>query len=298
MPEPHNPFIQPTPLSMGANAAHFYDMDKNGLSGKPRLHFLHANGYPFPCYREFLQALEPDYSVHGFALRPAWDSTGEPTRSVRWGKYADDLIAFLESRYRDQGPVIGVGHSIGATTTMIAAVRRPDLFSKLVLIDPVFLPAIPMALLAITPWFQQKKVSIVKRALGRPDSWETPKECVDFHASKRAYKHFSPEVMRDFGNGALYYNSKAGMYQLAYPKRWEAHVYATGPLMWPTLRKLKTPTLGVRGGQTDVLSASMWQRWQKMHPKHNYIQLDDLGHLAPLENPAVTAQAVSDFLQC
>ncbi len=295
MPESHNPFTAATAFSMGSNEAHFYDLDAGSVSGKPRLHFYHANSYPFPCYREFLSQLEPHFSVFGLALRPAWNLTGEPTRGLRWGKYADDLIAFLESR--QQGPVIGVGHSIGAATTMIAAARRPDLFSKLVLIDPVFLPGMHTALLAMMPWFQQKKTPMVRRALGRPDSWQSPQECIDFHASKRAYANFSPEVLQDFADGALFHHRKSDEFRLAFPKRWEAHVYATAPVIWPTLRRLKTPALGIRGGKTDVLKESMWQRWQGMHPEHSFTQLDELGHLAPLEGPELTAQTVLRYLQ-
>lgn len=292
MPEPHNPFVQPTPLAMGDNQAHFYQLP--GGAGKPKLHFYHANGYPLPCYRSFLTALAAEYDVQGLALRPTWESTGAPSHGVRWNQYADDLIAFLESR--QQGPVIGVGHSIGAVTTMLAAVKRPDLFSRLVLIDPVFLPAAPMAMMALMPWSKRKKLSIVKRALGRPDRWAVPQECIDFHAGKRAYAGFSADALQDFADGALFRNNK-NEYQLSYPKRWEAHVYATGPLMWPALWRLKTPALGIRGENTDVLYLKMWARWQRMKPDHSFVQLDGIGHLAPLENPLLTATTVLNWLQ-
>ena len=46
-------------------------------------------------------------------------------------RVALDLAGFLETR--EVGPVIGVGHSIGAVTTMLCAARRPDLFSCIIL---------------------------------------------------------------------------------------------------------------------------------------------------------------------
>ena len=49
------------------------------------------------------------------------------------GRHADDLIALLDERGLDR--VVLAGHSMGAYVAAIAAVRHPDRFSKLVMVD-------------------------------------------------------------------------------------------------------------------------------------------------------------------
>lgn len=47
--------------------------------------------------------------------------------------YIDDMIGVLDAA--SLGPVIGIGHSYGGSTMTRACVKRPDLFSRLVLVD-------------------------------------------------------------------------------------------------------------------------------------------------------------------
>jgi pimeloyl-ACP methyl ester carboxylesterase len=83
---------------------------------------------------------------------------------------ADDLIAGLEALEADR--VVGVGHSLGGVTTLLAVVRRPDLFRGVVFLDPVLLPPRWMVLLRWMhrlwlPWHP----SLVKSALRRRRVW-------------------------------------------------------------------------------------------------------------------------------
>src|SRR5512139_2963636 len=89
------------------------------------LHFLHANGYPPACYRQFLQLLKSEYQVSGMLLRPLWpDASLEGLRD--WISYSNDLLSFLDER--QVGPVIAVGHFIGAIVSLRAALKSPEHF--------------------------------------------------------------------------------------------------------------------------------------------------------------------------
>ena len=56
----------------------------------------------------------------------------DPERHADLGGYADDLIEVIEAV--GLGPVVFIGHSVGASIGVIAAVRRPDLFQSLALV--------------------------------------------------------------------------------------------------------------------------------------------------------------------
>ncbi|RPH57362.1 MAG: alpha/beta hydrolase, partial [Chloroflexi bacterium] len=104
----------------------FTDFGGNG----PNLHFLHANGYPPACYLPLIERLNRQYHVSAMHLRPLWPGA-QPKELGAWHPMSDDLALFVKER--DFGPLIAVGHSIGAIVTLRAALRQPELFSALVL---------------------------------------------------------------------------------------------------------------------------------------------------------------------
>ena len=75
----------------------------------------------------------------GVAAKP---EDGPPDRFLRtkpegrrsWKDFRDDLVALLDAL--DQPPVVLSGHSMGGTVSLLAAARRPDKVSSLVLFDP------------------------------------------------------------------------------------------------------------------------------------------------------------------
>src|SRR3989304_1787090 len=72
-------------------------------------------------------------------LRPLWNDS-KPEDITDWHPLSDDLLRFLSDRAStslSEGPVIGVGHSIGCIVTLRAALREPGQFRALVLLDPV-----------------------------------------------------------------------------------------------------------------------------------------------------------------
>lgn len=86
--------------------------------------------------------LLPDLSQRNRVVLFDWDFTSggggddeqqlEEEGRYTFGRFADDLIALLD----DQGVrgAVMVGHSMSAMAACIASVRRPDLFSHLVLL--------------------------------------------------------------------------------------------------------------------------------------------------------------------
>ncbi len=270
--------------------SHWYEFGGIG----PSFHFYHANAYPFGTYYQMLNKLSKEFNVFGLGLRPTWEGMAGPLPGIRWTTYADDLISFLDST--GKGPVIGCGHSLGAVATMLAASKRPDLFSHLILIDPVFFTTRLWLSSALTPLRLKKRIPMVAKALGRPYQWDSPKACVDFHRTKRAFSRFPEKVLDDFGAYAVA-QDKDGKYRLAFPREWEAHIYATMPYVWAKLKSIRIPVLGIRGELTDTLLPGAWNKWQALRPEDTFTQLPGVGHLAPHEAPEETAAIMSKWLK-
>ncbi|HAI15415.1 MAG TPA: alpha/beta hydrolase, partial [Gammaproteobacteria bacterium] len=102
----------------------------------PIFHFSHANGYPPLAYRALLQAFQADHEVIASLHRPIWDTPPEPSEMKSWRPLGEDLLLLLKQLGR---PNISVGHSMGAAAIVMAAVKHPELFRSIVLIEPVIM---------------------------------------------------------------------------------------------------------------------------------------------------------------
>ena len=99
--------------------------------------FAHGFGCDQSMWRFVAPAFEATHRVVLFDHVGAGGSDLRAYDPQRYGSlegYADDVVQILEAL--DAGPVVFVGHSVSAMIGVLAAVRRPDLFDRLVLVGP------------------------------------------------------------------------------------------------------------------------------------------------------------------
>jgi len=94
------------------------------------IHLAHANGIPGSSYRPLYERLQPHtcFALERFGHDPRFPVDDN------WTHLADELIAHLQEHATE--PVVGIGHSMGAVVTFMAACKRPDLFSGVLMLDP------------------------------------------------------------------------------------------------------------------------------------------------------------------
>lgn len=207
---------------------------------------------------------------------------------------ADDLIRFLD----DLGlsAVVGIGHSSGAVATVHAALRRPDLFRCLVLIDPVFLPPMILGLLAANPTLIHE-VPVVKRAKHRRYRWSSRQEAFERFRSKRVFQAWPDELLWDYVNHATH-QDQSGDIVLTYSREWEVRIYSMVPLdIWQLLPDLAHPLLAVRGANSDTLFPEAWQKWQQLQPHATFVQFENADHMVLMEQPNQLAETILHFLR-
>jgi len=265
----------------------FHDFGGQG----PVLHFAHANGYPPGCYHRFLEQLTGQFHIIAIHHRPMW---GPPPRNGLWNWHgiADDMIRFLDEQGHKQ--IVGVGHSLGAAATVIAAAKRPDLFKKLLLLEPIVLPEM-MDYMRYIPWFLRKQIPVVKMALGRRDQWETSQQAFQHYRTKQVFRGFSDDVLQDFVKHATH-ETPEGKITLTYSKQWEAFIYSCATSIWKSLQKLELPILAIRGARSEYLTKETWSKWQKLQPQIHFEEIQRTGHLLPMEIPQGLARMTQPFL--
>ena len=269
-----------------------------GGSGET-LHFLHANGYPPACYDPLLERLTTQYHTVGMLLRPLWPD-GDPNAIQDWRPFSQDLLQFLEEQKYDS--TIGVGHSIGGTVTLRAALQSPDRFRALVLIDPVIFPRYYML-----EWVVARKLQLggwihpkIKGALNRRRQFDDLEKVYAGYRRREVFRYFSNENLMTFIRGMTKPNGNGG-YELAISPEWEARIYYTGIWrdwdLWSNIPKLTIPTLIIRGAQTDTFWASTARAIQARNPNIQVTSIDNTTHLLPLERPEEVFDRLQTFLE-
>lgn len=267
-------------------------MDFNNGNGIAA-HFYHANGFPLEIYSGLLTKLSQHLNLSALALRPTWPNIGLPPKQRSWQIYADDLIDFLERQ--NKGPVIGIGHSMGATCTVLAAKKRPDLFKSLVLIEPAMVSSAVALLVRIFPKAFVNLFNPAKNALKKPDKWDSRQAFLSYCKQFRGYKRFDDEMFSLLAKYGVT-ETRNGQYQLSFPKIWEAHNYTQPPNLMTSLEKLKMPCIAIRGKPSIFVTESIWQEWRSRCPHFLFKENLDYGHLFPLENPSACYDILSEAL--
>lgn len=270
------------------------DIGGNG----PLLHFAHANGYPPECYRPLLERLSTHYHVLAMHQHPLWPEA-KPADLPDWHPLTDDFLRFLDEH--NAGPLFGVGHSMGGVVTLRAALRQPQHFRALVLIDPVLFPPS-----FIFIWELVTKLGLAYRlhplagnALHRRKVFQSRESLIEGYRRKAVFRRMDDKALQAYVTG-ITRQRRDGKFELVYSPEWEAHIYVTGVLRaartWQELPGLKVPLMIIRGAQTDTFWASTARLVQRKLPSTHIVNIPDSGHLVPLERPAEVYQTIQDFL--
>ena len=271
-------------------------LDWGGIG--PETHLLHANGFCAGVYDPFVRHLTNDLHVIGTDIRGHGDSTRYETgRITHWRLFADDLTLFIEKKLSP--PIIGIGHSLGAVTTFIAAAQSPHLFSGIVLIDPVILPRrllYVMGLLHLTG--MQGKFPLARGARRRKRVFQGKQDALKrFSAGRGIFKTWS----RDFIDAYLecgFLEKDETTAVLKCDPELEAQIFESAPRnAWSYARKIKCPVLAVRGEQSDTFYPDAAENLGRYIPDYSLVTLPGTGHFAPMENPGACAGEIIDFLR-
>ena len=109
----------------------------SGVEGAPAIVFAHGYGCDQNVWRQITPAFESDFRVVTFdhvGAGSADPTAYDPQRYASLNGYAADVVELVAEL--DLGPVIFVGHSVSSMIGVLAAIDRPDLFDKLVLVGP------------------------------------------------------------------------------------------------------------------------------------------------------------------
>ena len=154
------------------------------------IHFAHANGIPSGSYTPVFERLQPCrvYNLPMFGHNKAFPVNDN------WHTLGDELIAYLEASVGRK--VIGVGHSMGAIITFLAAIKRPDLFEGILMLDP---PVISGRMAFIFRLVKRlglaDRVTPAAQTMKRRQFWGDYESARAYFSSKAIYRTFHKECL-------------------------------------------------------------------------------------------------------
>ena len=256
--------------------------------------FVHANGYPSHCYLPMLEQLS-GCEVYAPLSRPCWDKS-DPNMTDQWPLLFNDFLAFSQARFDQTGKKMTIiGHSMGCVVALRAIIHSPELFDKVVFIEPIFIAAHLVEVARLIPARIKRRLKLVSKTLSRPDQWSSLQQAYDFHRTKRAFKQLNDPALWQYIIGAT--TSEDQHWRLSYPKAWEAWFYQNPPRTWRYLKQLTLPTLGMRAENSEFLTVKDWQKWQDIMPHDKFIEFKGQHHLLPMEIPQQVAHTILDFIE-
>ena len=267
-----------------------------GGSG-PIAHFAHATGLCAGAYtplalklRSELKMVGMDDRGHGRTRAPA-----DPQKLHNWDVFADDLANFCEHL---DGPVIAIGHSRGATASLLLAIKRPELIRALVMIDPTILP-----LSWKFGWYLAKKTGIAKlvpiiaTAAKRKYIWPDRKSILDSYRKKAVFRSWQKGFLEAYIEAGTE-ETEDGKIRLCCAPHWESRCFAVCPHdLWRSIPALKIPILVLYGANSDTFLAPAARRLKSKIPSAQMVQLDDTGHFVPMDRPDETVEIISKFVK-
>lgn len=280
-------------LDVTGGMIHYLDWGGIGLPA----HFLHGNGFCAGTYSPFirqlvggLRVIASDVRGHGHSDEPAID------RIPDWGIFADDLATIVRRLLAP--PVVGMGHSLGAVATAIAAATYPQLFAAVVLIDPVFLPDSLLRRIAVLNYLGLSRLlPLARGARRRRRTFKGKKEALKlFTAGRGIFKTWSPEFVEAYLECGLLEKDEQTAVLTCDPEL-EAQIFESIPLdVWSYVQRLTCPVLAIRGEVSDIFTPEAAERMERTVADCEMVAIPQSGHFPPMEKASDTARVILDFI--
>ena len=272
---------------------HYLDWGGHGR----QIHFLHGNGFCAGTYSPFLKYLTADFHVYASDVRGHGGSDFHGLQRIRhWQVFAEDLKRVIDNTMSP--PVTGMGHSLGAVTTLIAAAIYPGLFTSIVLLDPVIFSRRRLWFIAVMRTLGLRgNLPLVRSARKRKRVFSNKRSALErFAAGRGIFKSWSKEFIEAYLECGLLEKDRQTAVLKCDPEL-EAQIFESVPLnVWSYVSMISCPVLAVRGAASDAFVAPAARKLQATAANVEWVEIPQSGHFVPMEQPQACARAVKMFL--
>jgi pimeloyl-ACP methyl ester carboxylesterase len=217
----------------------------------------------------------------------AWDAPGHggsPAREAPFDWW-DTARAALEV-IRDspsQTLRLGVGHSMGGASLVMAELLAPGTMDGLILIEPIMFPP---------PFQRVEENPLAVQATRRRASFSSPREALENFSSKAAFSAWDVRALRSYVDGGLV--ERRGRWWLACAPQLEADAYRSGTAhgVYARLAEVTCPVLILAGEHSDTHPEAFVAHLSTLMSDARYRMIPASGHFLPMERPDVVGRQI------
>lgn len=205
-----------------------------------------------------------------------------------WSSLVDEVLESI--RIQSQEPVIAVGHSLGGVLSILAALKTPELFRAVVLLDSPILSrfrARAVQLFKKMGWID--RVTPAYRTRTRRTHWKTREAAFQYLKRRNLFKRFDDACLNDYIDYGMIQDETG--YTLRFDVEIEYQIYRALPHTFDNYPKqLKVPAMLLYGSESNVIYAGDRRR---MLQSYGIPSLETPGtHMFPFEYPQETAALI------
>ncbi len=273
----------------GARIAYF----EWGRAGDPVVLLIHATGFHARCWDQVVRALPANR--HVIAVDVRGHGRSEKTGPItNWRDLGDDIAELVA--HLGLTNITGAGHSMGGHCLVQIAIKHPEAFKRLVLIDPVLMAP---EFYAQRFWPEGTEHPVARRR-NNFASWEV---LYAAFKSRHPYSLWRPQVLEDYcRHGVL--PARDGGAELACPPAIEASIYvnSTGAELYDKTHTLDMPVTIMRAKERpagprermDFSDSPTWPKLATMFKRARDVYLPHLTHFIPMQEPELVARFIAD----
>lgn len=249
------------------------------------VHFVHGNGFPSPCYRQLLNRLHDRYDYCYI------DRVGHDRRfpvGDNWNALVDEVI--LSIKTQASIPVIAVGHSLGGVLSLLAAIKQPDLFKAVILLDSPIIGRVKSSILRLSKMLGMiDHITPAFRTRERREHWQFREQALSYLRSRALFKQFTPICLEDYIDYGLKKDDSG--YSLRFNREIEYHIYRTIPhALHHYEGELNVPCALIYGNKSNVINRGDLG-YMKKH--YRVVSYETNGtHMFPMEHPEDVANLI------
>ena len=227
----------------------------------------------------------------------AWDMRGHGASAEAadiktfrgWETYYEDLVAWLESL---DEPVWLAGHSIGATTSIMAAARRPDKVRGLILAEPVIMdPWQGWRLWSAKLLRQSQRFSLAAGAARRRRVFDSRAAALENFRGRGGFRTWPEAWLENYVEHGLVAHDDR--FRLACTPEWESTTFAhTEHNPWPGIRQLRCPVIALAAERGSTFSPKAQKRLKALLPSADIRILEGTTHFLPMEQKDTVRDAI------
>lgn len=265
-------------------------------SGKPLLHYLHGNGFCTRTYEPMLALLAEHFDLWLCDLQGHGESD-HGGRFLGWNRNAELAVECFEAGRGRFGDVtrVACGHSFGGVLTSLILAAHPQLFQRAVLLDPVLFPLSLIGLRHSLSLIGVRRNPMAEGARARRHHWPDRDAAYGALHNRGIFRGWEESAFRAHIDHALKDHHELGVELKCRPSR-EADVFESMPSrLWPSLRRIQTPTLLVYGEKTYPFVRQSAQRLNAINQRVEIMAMPG-GHCFMQEQSARSADLVGAYL--